>query len=105
MAKWLYDIANSPSSDDYKTLIIWSDFIDLPKLFMVNGDYRHLDGVVVNTYEDEDKEKELISLMYDDKMKIKLTAVEREFEGDRARPILMSSIVDAQFIIQCGFAL
>lgn len=32
-----------------KTLIIYTDFMDLPKLFLADGDHSHLDGVVINT--------------------------------------------------------
>ncbi len=50
-----------------KTLIIWSDFEELPELYVVDGDYRHLDEIVINICDqDPAKEKELTELMYTD---------------------------------------
>lgn len=32
----------------YQTLVIWSDFQDFPRFYLVPGDLRRLDGLIIN---------------------------------------------------------
>lgn len=54
-----------------KTIIIYSDFQDLPKFFVVDGDYSHLNNVVVNNTNNAQLEDELIALLFDEKHQFK----------------------------------
>jgi hypothetical protein len=57
-----------------KTCFCYSDFEDLPTFFVLDGDYRHLNGTLINatapegtpeeTY--EKRQEELSDLLYDD---------------------------------------
>lgn len=49
-----------------KTLVVYSDFLDLPKLFILDGDLRKFDGLIVNCTEDFDLQKEFLDLMFVD---------------------------------------
>jgi len=47
-----------------QTLVIFSNFEELPMFFLVEGDKTHLDGVITNNTEDYDKADELNVLIY-----------------------------------------
>lgn len=48
-----------------KTIVIWQDFQELPTFIVLEGNYSHLDGVVIGTVDDEEKQEELASLLWD----------------------------------------
>lgn len=49
-----------------KTVVIYSNFEDLPKYFVVDGNYSHLDNIVVNDCTNQKLEEELIRLLFDE---------------------------------------
>ena len=50
-----------------KTLFLWCEPDgDIVDFYILDGDYSHLDGVIINSCTDEDKQEELFSLFYDD---------------------------------------
>jgi len=49
-----------------KTVVIYSNFEDLPKYFVVDGNYSHLDNIVVNNCTNQKLEEELIRLLFDE---------------------------------------
>lgn len=81
-----------------KTLIVWTDFEGLPELFLVDGDYRHLNNVIINAGRNISLEKELDVLMCSEEGIPKLTAIV-------GWPMHIASIVDAVFVIRCGLDL
>lgn len=57
-----------------KTVVIYSNFEDLPKYFVVDGNYSHLDNIVVNNCTNQKLEEELIGLLFDEKYMFKQKA-------------------------------
>lgn len=49
-----------------KTLLIFEEVPERIRLKIVDGDYRHLNGVYINSDSDRDKQKELSSLVHDE---------------------------------------
>lgn len=82
-----------------KTLIIWSDFEDFPKLFLLDGDYRHLNDTILNTSVGGLAQRELDKLMHcPDTGEFLHKAI------DDPWPLHISSIVDAAYVIRCGIS-
>lgn len=71
-----------------KSLIIWSDFLSLPTLYLLDGNYSRYNGIVINAHnEDYTKEQldveeilqeELNTLLYDSEGKLKLPEISTE---------------------------
>lgn len=48
-----------------KTIVIWEESDTPLKFFILDGDYRNLDDVHINSCSDAELENELISVVYD----------------------------------------
>ncbi len=83
---------------DIKTIILFLDEPYSLKYLVVEGNHSHLNGVLINTCnkDDEDLQKELYTLIYDQKTHhLKESLVRKEFP--------MEEITDSTKIIQAGF--
>lgn len=94
-----------------KTLIAYNTFEDCVKFFEIEGDYRHLDGVIINacapgTYKlDLDSpECEQLQSAYEklgDELINLLLNADGTYRTDR--PALSAPTKDWDYFIQCGF--
>jgi hypothetical protein len=87
-------------SETCKTLVIWSDFQELPQAFLLNGNLSHLNGVIINDSGNKALEAELNSLMYNDEGYLKHEPVDVW-----AQPLSQTVGPFADYCIRCGFAL
>lgn len=73
-----------------KTIFIWNEGFEYPlKYFVLEGDYRHLHGTMINCATDPDLEEELAAILnYDEKgnsaVKFLDTFPVNEVQGDTA---------------------
>jgi hypothetical protein len=94
------------------TLMIFTDFEDLPHLFLFDEDITRFDGIVINTYINPDKhtseeterlqglQDELNALMYDTEGRFR-TDRTLFYEDYRKQGADLPHITD---IVRCGFA-
>jgi hypothetical protein len=74
-----------------KTLFYFDGFGEYDSgFFELEGDYSHLDGTVMNETEDQDKQKELSKILYDD-------------EGNDQQELQHAPTKDWDFYVYCGF--
>lgn len=78
-----------------RTLFIFTEVPEeSPKLAIIEGDWRHLNGIYVNNTDDVIKEEEVLQLFYEDGR--------RKDEMFTNMPYRIPSYF-ADFIIHCGF--
>lgn len=83
--------------------MIWSDFEGIPSLFLIDGDLRRFEGIVVNWTEDYPLVQDMLQTMYDE------TTGYLRTDG-LLSPERMSGIhlgetkLQFNYIVRCGFA-
>lgn len=61
-----------------RTVVIWDTQIDPIQFFILEGDYRHLNGTYINSIEDNDRQEELNNLLaYNDRGVPKVEMLEK----------------------------
>lgn len=75
-----------------KTVFIYDE--ELVKFFILEGDYRHLDGVYLNSVQDIKKQEELDNLIYSENGGEKVTILEK---------FPIEEVIHGAYVITVGF--
>lgn len=78
-----------------KTVFIWDEMQGELKFFVVDGDYRHLNNIYINTVDNEEQQDQLNEVLgYDEQGQPKITML-TEFP--------VQEVKDGAFVVVAGF--
>ena len=86
------------TNQSIKTAIIFSEFPESIRFIVLEGDLSHLHETYINGDSDEDKQDELLQLMYNEDYKEEKFT---EYDISEFRQVIM----DGAKLIECGFIL
>lgn len=78
----------------HKTALIYNQFAYGLTFHLLEGNYKHLDGILINSREEEELQVELSNLIFDKEANFKYKVTPEEFE---------QGVRDGAKIVICGF--